>query len=162
MLSDLKKNLAQDSILVLISEWHIFSWFLAILMIKVFLTVVNEYAKNQKNTGHFVVISISATYGEVAEKFSKNNLSLMYMVKWLQIFLKRVNLILSLEQSHQKFTFARPQLPKVECALSRPIWRSLALASTRTKSPEIYVCSTSITQTHLSANLIFAITQPSL
>ena len=33
---------------------------------------------------------------------------------------------------------------------------------TRTKSPEIYVCSTSITQNHLSANLIFAITQPSL
>ena len=44
-----------------------------------FLTVVNEYAKNQKNTGHFVVISISATYGEVAEKFSKNNLSLVYI-----------------------------------------------------------------------------------
>ena len=71
------KNLAQDSILVLISEWHIFSWFLAILMIKVFLTVVNEYAKNQKNTGHFVVISISATYGEMAAKISQNNLNLV-------------------------------------------------------------------------------------
>ena len=47
-------------------------------MIKVFLTVVNEYTKNQQNTGHFVVISISATYGEVAKKFSKNNLSLIY------------------------------------------------------------------------------------
>ena len=50
-----------------------------IWLIKVFLTVVNEYAKNQKNTGHFVVISISATYGEMAAKFSKNNLSLVSM-----------------------------------------------------------------------------------
>ena len=46
----------------------------------VFLTVVYEYAKNQKNTGHFVVISISATYGEMAAKFSKNNLSLLFFL----------------------------------------------------------------------------------
>ena len=63
---------------MLISEWHIFFEFLRFSWSKLFLTVVNEYAKNQQNTGHFVVISISATYGEVAEKFSKNNLSLIY------------------------------------------------------------------------------------
>ena len=70
--------LAQDVILMLISKWHIFFIFFAIWLIKVFLTVVSEYTKNQKNTGHSVVSSISATYGEVAEKFSKNNPSLMY------------------------------------------------------------------------------------
>ena len=63
---------------MLISEWHIFFEFLQFSWSKFFLTVVFEYAKNQKNSGHSVVSSISATYGKVAAKFSKNNLSLVY------------------------------------------------------------------------------------
>ena len=62
---------------MLISEWHIFFEFLQFSWSKFFLTVVFEYAKNQKNSGHSVVSSISATYGKVAAKFSKNNLSLI-------------------------------------------------------------------------------------
>ena len=65
---------------MLISEWHIFFEFLLFSWSKFFLTVVNEYAKNQRNSGHSVVSSISATYGKVAAKFSKNNLSLVYIV----------------------------------------------------------------------------------
>ena len=45
-----------------------------------FLTSISEYAKNLKNTGHSVVSLISATYDEVAAKFSKNNHSLINMV----------------------------------------------------------------------------------
>ena len=71
---------------MLISEWRIFFEFFQFSWSKFFLTVVYEYAKNQKNTGHFVVISISITYGEVAGKFSKNNLSLMYSTKCSQVF----------------------------------------------------------------------------
>ena len=62
---------------MLISERHIFFEFLQFSWSKFFLTVVFEYAKNQKNSGHSVVSSISATYGKVAAKFSKNNLSLL-------------------------------------------------------------------------------------
>ena len=62
---------------MLISEWHIFFEFLQFSWSKFFLTVVNEYAKNQRNSGHSVVSSISATYGKVAAKFSKNSLSLL-------------------------------------------------------------------------------------
>ena len=62
---------------MLISERHIFFEFLQFSWSKFFLTVVFEYAKNQKNSGHSVVSSISATYGKVAAKFSKNSLSLM-------------------------------------------------------------------------------------
>ena len=63
---------------MLISERHIFFEFLQFSWSKFFLTVVFEYAKNQKNSGHSVVSSISATYGKVAAKFSKNNLSLIH------------------------------------------------------------------------------------
>ena len=69
---------AKVGIRMLISEWHIFFEFLQFSWSKFFLTVVFEYAKNQKNSGHSVVSSISATYGKVAAKFSKNNLSLIY------------------------------------------------------------------------------------
>ena len=67
----------QDGILMLISKWHIFFKFLAIWLIKVFLTSISEYAKNLKNTGHSVVSLISATHDEMAAKFSKNNHSLL-------------------------------------------------------------------------------------
>ena len=67
---------AKVGILMLISEWHIFFEFLLFSWSKFFLTVVYEYAKNQRNSGHSVVSSISATYGKVAAKFSKNNPSL--------------------------------------------------------------------------------------
>ena len=69
---------AKVGILMLISEWHIFFEFLQFNWSKFFLSVVCEYAKNQKNSGHSVVSSISAKYGKVAAKFSKNNLSLVY------------------------------------------------------------------------------------
>ena len=74
---------AKVGILMLISEWHIFFEFLLFSWSKFFLTVVNEYAKNQRNSGHSVVSSISATYGKVAAKFSKNNLSLLYILFFL-------------------------------------------------------------------------------
>ena len=69
---------AKVGILMLISEWRIFFKFLLFSWSKFFLNVVCEYAKNQKNSGHSVVSSISATYGKVAAKFSKNSLSLIY------------------------------------------------------------------------------------
>ena len=70
---------AKVGISMLISEWRIFFEFFQFSWSKFFLTVVFEYAKNQKNSGHSVVSSTSATYGKVAAKFSKNNLSLMSM-----------------------------------------------------------------------------------
>ena len=70
---------AKNGIFMLISEWNIFFEFLLFSWSKFFLTVVNEYAKNQRNSGHSVVSSISATYGKVAAKFSKNSLSLLNM-----------------------------------------------------------------------------------
>ena len=79
---------AKVGILMLISERHIFFECLQFSWSKFFLTVVFEYAKDQKNSGHSVVSSISATYGKVAAKFSKNSLSLLYM--WKTIFGQKV------------------------------------------------------------------------
>ena len=62
---------------MLISERHIFFEFLQFSWSKFFLTVVFEYAKNQKNSGHSVVSSSSAT--------------LLHMVKWPQNFPKIVS-----------------------------------------------------------------------